>query len=84
MFIDGLIKPHSPGSLREPAKTYLLPSDWSMLPLAFGLLMGEYELRGERGSIYRSLMIEQRHGEDIVFSQISIAICDIRGNLLGD
>ena len=37
--IDGLIKPHAPGSLREPAKTYLFPSDWSMLPLAIGLLM---------------------------------------------
>lgn len=37
---DGLIKPHSPGSLRSPATTYLFPQDWRTLPLAFGLLMG--------------------------------------------
>jgi hypothetical protein len=39
VIINGFIKPHAPGSLREPAKTYLLPSHWSMLPIAFGLLM---------------------------------------------
>lgn len=39
VFVDGLIKPHTPGSLREPAKTYIFPTRWSTLPLSFGLLM---------------------------------------------
>lgn len=36
---DGLIKPHTPGSLREPAQTYMFPQSWRTIPLAFGLLM---------------------------------------------
>lgn len=39
VLIDGFIKPHTPGSLIEPAKTYMFPSNWLTLPLSFGLLM---------------------------------------------
>lgn len=39
IFVDGLVKPHSPGSLREPALTSMFPQRWSTLPLSFGLLM---------------------------------------------
>jgi vesicular inhibitory amino acid transporter len=39
VFIDGLIKEHQPGSLLEPAKTYMFPKRWQTIPLAFGLLM---------------------------------------------
>lgn len=45
VFIDGFLKPHTPGSLREPAKIYLWPSDWSMLPIAFGMLMCKFCLK---------------------------------------
>lgn len=40
--VDGLIKPHAPGSLYEPATTTLLPSNWNAVPLSFGLLMGKF------------------------------------------
>ena len=36
--IDGLVKPDYPGSLREPATTYLFPENWLSIPLAYGLL----------------------------------------------
>jgi vesicular inhibitory amino acid transporter len=39
VLIDGLLKPHTPGSLLEPATTYLFPQNWQTIPLAFGLLM---------------------------------------------
>ena len=39
VFVDGFIKPHTPGSLRDPASTSLFPQNWSTLPLSFGLLM---------------------------------------------
>lgn len=39
VFVDGFIKPHQPGSLREPAKTYLFPKHLGTIPLSFGLLM---------------------------------------------
>lgn len=38
VIIDGLVKPSAPGSLWEPAKTYLFPSNWLAVPLAYGLL----------------------------------------------
>lgn len=38
VIIDGLYKPHYPGSLREPATTYLFPENWLAVPLAYGLL----------------------------------------------
>ena len=39
IFVDGTLKAHSPGSLRDPALTSLFPQRWSTLPLSFGLLM---------------------------------------------
>lgn len=39
VFIDGFIKPSAPGSLRDPAQTYMFPANWLTLPLSFGLLM---------------------------------------------
>jgi len=39
IFIDGLIKPDTPGSLRQPARTTLFPDNWATVPLSFGLIM---------------------------------------------
>ncbi len=39
VFVDGFVKPHNPGSLREPAMDNIFPRDWSTLPLSFGLMM---------------------------------------------
>lgn len=44
IFVDGALKTHSPGSLRDPAPTSLLPERWSALPLSFGLLMCQLPL----------------------------------------
>lgn len=38
--VMGLVKAHTPGSLREVATTYALPEHWPALPLSFGLIMG--------------------------------------------
>lgn len=54
-FIDGLIKPHTPGSLREPATTYLFPSNWLTLPISFGLLMSLFGGHGVTPNIYRDM-----------------------------
>ena len=40
--VVGLMKAHSPGSLRDVATTYALPPQWSALPLSFGLIMGAW------------------------------------------
>ncbi|OWP00461.1 hypothetical protein B2J93_772 [Marssonina coronariae] len=55
VFIDGFYKPHTPGSLREPAKTYLFPSNWLTLPLSFGLLMSPWGGHSVFPNIYRDM-----------------------------
>lgn len=42
LFVDGIIKPTTPGSLLQPAKTYMFPENWLTLPLSFGLLMSPW------------------------------------------
>ena len=39
ILIDGFLKVHSPGSLRDPAPTSLFPKRWSTLPTSFGLMI---------------------------------------------
>ncbi|CCU77380.1 unnamed protein product [Blumeria hordei] len=55
IFIDGIIKPHSPGSLIEPATTYLFPKNWLALPLSFGLLMSPWGGHSVFPNIYRDM-----------------------------
>ena len=48
IFVDGILKPHFPGSLRDPAPMAgLLPQRWSTIPLSFGLLMCKNPTRKE-------------------------------------
>lgn len=42
LILDGLIKTESPGSLIQPAATYIFPENWLTLPLSFGLLMSPW------------------------------------------
>lgn len=55
LFLDGFIKPHSPGSLLEPAATYLFPANWKTIPLAFGLLMSPWGGHGVFPNIYKDM-----------------------------
>ena len=55
VLVDGLIKPHSPGSLREPATTYLFPSNWMTLPIAIGILMSPWGGHSVFPNIYRDM-----------------------------
>jgi len=42
VIVDGFFKQTTPGSLVEPAVTYLFPANWLTLPLSFGLLMSPW------------------------------------------
>ncbi|KAI0405330.1 transmembrane amino acid transporter [Xylaria palmicola] len=55
VIIDGLIKQTTPGSLIEPAATYLLPANWLTLPLSFGLLMSPWGGHSVFPNIYRDM-----------------------------
>ncbi|KAJ6441676.1 amino acid transporter [Purpureocillium lavendulum] len=55
VIVDGLVKEHAPGSLWEPAATYLLPSNWLSLPLAYGLMASPWGAHSVFPSIYRDM-----------------------------
>ncbi|KAF4120278.1 solute carrier family 32 (vesicular inhibitory amino acid transporter) [Geosmithia morbida] len=63
--IDGFAKEHTPGSLREPATTYLLPSNWLALPLAYGLLASPWGAHSVFPSIYRDMRHPAKWGKAI-------------------
>ncbi|KOS16649.1 Vacuolar amino acid transporter 1 [Escovopsis weberi] len=63
---DGLTKPDSPGSLRQPAATYLLPSNWYSLPLAYGLMLSPWGAHSVFPSIYRDMRHPYKWGRAYV------------------
>ncbi|KAI9371121.1 transmembrane amino acid transporter protein-domain-containing protein [Aspergillus egyptiacus] len=65
IFIDGLIKSHAPGSLREPAQTYLFPENWGTLPLSFGLIMAPWGGHGVFPNIYRDMRHPHKYGRSL-------------------
>jgi vesicular inhibitory amino acid transporter len=72
VFIDGFIKPHSPGSLREPARTYAFPEHWSTLPLSFGLLMSPWGGHSVFPNIYRDMRHPMKYGKALNYTYISV------------
>ena len=68
VIMDGLIKPQTPGSLREPATTYLFPGHWSTLPLSFGLLMSPWGGHSVFPSIYRDMRHPHKYGKSLRYT----------------
>ncbi|KAK1083763.1 hypothetical protein LTR48_006025 [Friedmanniomyces endolithicus] len=69
ILIDGLIKPQSPGSLREPATTHLFPVNWMTLPVAIGILMSPWGGHSVFPNIYRDMRhpYKYRRGVNITY-----------------
>ncbi|KAM0334089.1 hypothetical protein ACHAQA_001109 [Verticillium albo-atrum] len=63
--IDGFVKQETPGSLIEPARTYLFPANWLTLPLSFGLLMSPWGGHSVFPNIYRDMRHPQKFGKAI-------------------
>jgi solute carrier family 32 (vesicular inhibitory amino acid transporter) len=72
VFIDGFIKPHSPGSLRQPARTYAFPEHWSTLPLSFGLLMSPWGGHSVFPNIYRDMRHPMKYGKALNYTYVSV------------
>lgn len=68
LVFDGFIKPTSPGSLLEPAATYLFPKNWLTLPLSFGLLMSPWGGHGVFPNIYRDMRHPYRYNQALKIS----------------
>ncbi|KAF1971830.1 hypothetical protein BU23DRAFT_535997 [Bimuria novae-zelandiae CBS 107.79] len=69
IFVDGLIKPDQPGSIRQPATQYLFPENWMTIPLSFGLLMSPWGGHSVFPNIYRDMRhpYKYRKGVNITY-----------------
>ncbi|KAM0714345.1 hypothetical protein Q7P37_010132 [Cladosporium fusiforme] len=70
VFVDGLIKPDSPGSLLSPAPQHLFPANWGTLPLSFGLLMSPWGGHSVFPNIYRDMRhpYKYRRGVNVTYA----------------
>ncbi|KAL9099193.1 MAG: hypothetical protein Q9163_005269 [Psora crenata] len=77
IFVDGLIKPHYPGSLREPAVSSLFPRNWSDLPLSFGLLISPWGGHGVFPNIYRDMRHPQKYAKAVNYTFAVTYLLDV-------
>ncbi|KAK4242617.1 vacuolar amino acid transporter 1 [Achaetomium macrosporum] len=86
LILDGFIKPTSPGSLIEPAKTYLFPANWLTLPLSFGLLMSPWGGHSVFPNIYRDMRHPYKYTQALKisfsFTYVLDAVTAIAGLLM--
>ncbi|KAK4137328.1 putative amino acid transporter protein [Trichocladium antarcticum] len=68
LLLDGVLKPTTPGSLIEPAKTYMFPVNWWALPLSFGLLMSPWGGHGVFPNIYRDMRHPYKYAQALKIS----------------
>ncbi|KAK8056581.1 Transmembrane amino acid transporter [Apiospora rasikravindrae] len=68
VIVDGLLKPTTPGSLIQPAITYLFPENWLTLPLSFGLLMSPWGGHSVFPNIYRDMRHPYRYKEAVTIT----------------
>ncbi|KAF2115136.1 transmembrane amino acid transporter protein-domain-containing protein [Lophiotrema nucula] len=77
VWVDGLIKPHSPGSLREPMQQWLFPANWLTVPLSFGLLMSPWGGHSVFPNIYRDMRHPYKYRRGVEITYIFTFIIDI-------
>ncbi|KAI8880967.1 hypothetical protein K501DRAFT_223902, partial [Backusella circina FSU 941] len=65
---DGVTKLDAPGSLHEPADTRLFPSDWTELPMSFGLIMAGFAGHAVFPTIYREMQNPKQYTKVVNYS----------------
>ncbi|KAF1851008.1 vacuolar amino acid transporter-like protein 1 [Cucurbitaria berberidis CBS 394.84] len=77
VWVDGLIKPDSPGSIRQPATQYLFPKNWLTIPLSFGLLMSPWGGHSVFPNIYRDMRHPYKYRKAVDVTYIFTYIIDL-------
>jgi len=65
IIVDGLIKPTAPGSLRQPAATYMFPKHWQTIPLSLGLLMSPWGGHSVFPNIYKDMRHPYKYNKSV-------------------
>lgn len=61
VFVDGLLKSTSPGSLLHPMHTWLWPQNWMAVPLSIGIFMAPWGGHAVFPNIYRDMRHPQKY-----------------------
>lgn len=72
IFTDGLIKPHTPGSLRETATTHAFPSNLRTIPLGLGLFLAPWGGHSVFPAIYKDMRHPQKYPRAVRTTYISV------------
>ncbi|KAI1769553.1 transmembrane amino acid transporter protein-domain-containing protein [Hypoxylon sp. FL1150] len=83
VILDGLLKTQAPGSLIEPATTYLFPDNWLTLPLSFGLLMSPWGGHSVFPNVYRDMRHPYRYKEAVTYTFSFTLIVDAAVAIVG-
>ncbi|KAI1369185.1 transmembrane amino acid transporter protein-domain-containing protein [Xylaria arbuscula] len=83
VILDGLIKQTSPGSLIEPAMTYLFPANWLTLPLSFGLLMSPWGGHSVFPNIYRDMRHPHKYKKALSYTWSFTVLVDASVAIVG-
>lgn len=77
VWLDGLIKPEAPGSIRQPMTQYLFPDNWMTIPLSFGLLMSPWGGHSVFPNIYRDMRHPYKYRKAVDVTYIFTFIIDL-------
>lgn len=83
VFIDGLLKPTYPGSLRQPAPTYAFPQTWMTLPLSLGLFMSPWGGHSVFPNIYRDMRHPAKYTRGLRYTYTFTYILDLAMAIVG-
>jgi vesicular inhibitory amino acid transporter len=83
VFTDGLIKPHSPGSLRDVAITWAFPEDWRTIPLSLGLFLAPWGGHSVFPAIYKDMRHPQKYQRAVKYTYIFTYGLDMTMAVLG-
>ncbi|KAI0909897.1 transmembrane amino acid transporter protein-domain-containing protein [Ustulina deusta] len=83
VILDGLIKQTTPGSLIEPAATYLFPANWLTLPLSFGLLMSPWGGHSVFPNIYRDMRHPHKYKKAVGYTFSFTLLVDVGVAIVG-
>lgn len=80
---DGIIKPHSPGSIREVAKTYAFPANVNTIPLSLGLYMAPWGGHSVFPAIYKDMRHPKKYGKAVNTSYGCVLILNLTMAIVG-
>lgn len=83
VLIDGLLKPHAPGSLREVATTYAFPADIRTVPLSLGLFMAPWGGHSVFPAIYKDMRHPKKYPRAVRDSYIFTYGLDMTMAIIG-